>query len=118
MSSDPPTDRENWTEQDELWEAQGSLPHGKYAEVEFYLRQDRLRIEREKRREDFEQDMRQRKQVFVQTEVRSRKDLVNQVVRRIWVCYILGPVSGRNLTPFSIKASKRLEWKWFQLIPS
>jgi hypothetical protein len=64
MSSDPPTDWENWREQDNPWEGQRPLPHDKLVEVELYQKQDRLRIEREQRRANFEEDVRQRKEAF------------------------------------------------------
>ena len=91
MSSDPPTDWENWRERDHPWGAsEGSLPDDKVAEVLLYIKQDRLRIEREQRRADFEEEIRQKRKAFDEAEQRRHEDLVYPMAHRLWVCFPLG----------------------------
>jgi hypothetical protein len=106
MSSDPPTDWKNWREQDNPWKGQGPLPQDKKAEVALFKKQDRVRIEREQRRADFEEDIRQRKEAFEQAEVRRHEDLVNPFVYQLWVCYLLWPASDVILPPAVSKHRK------------
>jgi hypothetical protein len=94
MSSDPPLDWENWRERDHPWGAsEASLPDDKVAEVLLYIKQDRLRIEREQRRADFEEEIRQKRKAFDEAEQRRHEDLVYPMAHRLWVCFPLGRLS-------------------------
>ena len=93
MSSDPPTDWENWRERGHPWEASERLPDDMVAEVLLYVKQDRLRIEQEQRRADLEEESRQKREAFDEAEARRHEDLVYPMAHRLWVCFPLGRLS-------------------------
>jgi hypothetical protein len=83
-----PTDWSKWRKRKHPWVKGRDLTTAEDAEVMLFKMQDRFRVEREQRREAFEEKMRLAKEAFELSEHETLCDILYPFAHQLWVCHI------------------------------
>jgi hypothetical protein len=88
MPKTKPTDWSNWRKRKHPWMKGRDLSAAEDAEIRLFKMQHRFRVEREERREAFEEKMRLEAEAFEDEEHERLCDIVYPFAHQLWVCHI------------------------------